>query len=136
MVLVYFEISSAQYLSDSDIVVHERLSSPDKRRVILKYVYDIGALGYTRMITALVAVEDTSKNLSKFTLPLEMVLILSCIPKVSILMALFSSSIVLFHQIQQKRLLPIDIETAWRRGIYTSPLLTKVMNCHNWAICT
>lgn len=71
VVLVYIEISSAQYLSDSDIVVHERLFSPDKRRVILKYVYDIGALGYTRMITALAAVEDTSKNLSRFTLPHE-----------------------------------------------------------------
>jgi hypothetical protein len=59
------------YLTDSDIVVYDRLFSPDGKKVILNYVYDIGALGYTRMFSSVMNVEDTLSDLSINLLPEE-----------------------------------------------------------------
>lgn len=69
-VLVYANLEPAQYLTDKDILVNKKIFSPDENYVILNYVYDIGALGYTTMFTAVVPVKDESENLSKFRLPI------------------------------------------------------------------
>ncbi len=71
VVLIFANLDSAQYLTDKDIVIHSKVLSPDEKHEIIEYAYDIGALGYTTTFTALIAVKDESKNLSRFKLPNE-----------------------------------------------------------------
>lgn len=57
------------YIHDNDIVINSRLLSPDSTYVIYDYMYDIGALGYSRGVHSVVATKDTLGDISKNILP-------------------------------------------------------------------
>ncbi|WP_339699814.1 hypothetical protein [uncultured Roseivirga sp.] len=57
------------YLSDDDIMVIDRKFSPDSSKVLLTYMFDIGALGFSRSWSAILSTKDTLGVINKYTIP-------------------------------------------------------------------
>lgn len=57
------------YLTDDDIVINDRLYSPDSAYIVYDFVFDIGALGYSRSSSSIVAISDTLGDIGKTILP-------------------------------------------------------------------
>lgn len=56
-------------MTDDDFVEFNRAFSPDYSMVLIHYGIDIGALGYAEAGTAILKLQDTTKNLRDFSLP-------------------------------------------------------------------
>lgn len=58
-----------EYLSDKNVIIDQKVPSPDGSKVLIQYRYDLGGLGYGAGRDALVPANQLSGNLRKFILP-------------------------------------------------------------------
>lgn len=56
-------------ITDKDYVENYREYSPDSSMLLINYSIDLGAFGYGQAGTAILKLEDTTKNLRQFSLP-------------------------------------------------------------------
>ena len=64
----YDERKKEIFMKDKDFVEFERQYSPNNSHLLINYGIDLGAFGYGRRGTAILKIEDTTKNLNDFTL--------------------------------------------------------------------
>lgn len=57
------------FITDNDYVENYREISPDGSMVLINYSLDLGAFGYGQSGTAILRLEDTTKNLRNFSIP-------------------------------------------------------------------